>query len=87
VDLAALPGAPGRPNSAWVFDIEIDEAYRGKGYGRGLMEAAERELIGRGVTRLALNVFGYNTPAVKLYESLGFTVMSQQMAKPLRITG
>jgi ribosomal protein S18 acetylase RimI-like enzyme len=83
----ALPGSPDRPTAAWVYDIEIDEPYRGKGYGRALMEAAERELISRGVEKLALNVFAYNTPAVKLYESMGFEVMSQQMAKPLRITG
>ena len=33
--------------------------------------------------RLGLNVFGTNTPAIALYDSLGYTVTSQQMSKPL----
>jgi ribosomal protein S18 acetylase RimI-like enzyme len=84
----ALPdGTPERPDAAWIYDIEIEPEHRGKGYGRALMEAAERELVARGVDKLALNVFGFNTPAIRLYESLGFEVTAQQMAKPLRVTG
>ncbi|WP_203921383.1 GNAT family N-acetyltransferase [Rugosimonospora africana] len=79
----ALPRAPERPDTAWVFNVYIDAGHRGRGYGRAMMLAAESELVRRGVPRLGLNVFGDNTPAIRLYESLGFTVTSQQMAKPL----
>jgi ribosomal protein S18 acetylase RimI-like enzyme len=79
----ALPGAPNHLDTAWVYNVEIDEAHRGKGYGRGLMLAAEAELVHRGVTKLGLNVFGGNTTAIRLYQSLGYEVISQQMSKSL----
>jgi ribosomal protein S18 acetylase RimI-like enzyme len=80
----ALPQALERPDTAWVYNVQIDVEHRGKGYGRALMLAAEEELVRQGVSRLGLNVFGYNKPAVRLYESLGFEITAQQMAKPLR---
>jgi ribosomal protein S18 acetylase RimI-like enzyme len=80
----SLPGLDGRrPDTAWVYEVMIDPDQRGKGYGRELMLAAEQELTGRGVPRLGLNVFGDNTVARRLYESLGFAVTSQQMVKAL----
>jgi ribosomal protein S18 acetylase RimI-like enzyme len=79
----AVPGAPFHPDMAWVYDVQIDEAHRGKGYGREIMHAGERELIARGVRKVGLNVFGTNRVAIGLYERLGYEVMSQQMSKPL----
>jgi ribosomal protein S18 acetylase RimI-like enzyme len=79
----ALPGAPGHTSTAWVYNVEVDEAYRGKGYGRAMMLAAERELVQRGVNTLGLNVFGTNGAAIGLYEQLGYQIISQQMSKPL----
>ena len=75
----ALP-TQGRPQ-AWIYDIEVAEAHRGKGYGRAIMLAAERELAARGVHELGLNVFGQNTAAIRLYENLGYAVTAQQMSK------
>jgi ribosomal protein S18 acetylase RimI-like enzyme len=72
-----------RPGTAWVYMVEVDEAQRGKGYGRAIMLAAEAELVRLGVPKLGLNVFGHNTGAIRLYESLGFRVTEQQMAKSL----
>ncbi|BCJ41267.1 N-acetyltransferase [Actinoplanes ianthinogenes] len=73
----------GVPDCGFIYDIEVDEAYRGAGYGRALLTAAENELRSRGVRSLGLNVFGDNTPAVRLYESSGYRVVTQQMVKPL----
>jgi ribosomal protein S18 acetylase RimI-like enzyme len=78
----SLPGG-NHQDTAWVYDIEVDQDERGKGYGRAIMRAAETELFARGIPRLALNVFAYNTPARRLYESLGFEVTAQQMIKKL----
>ncbi|MBF9127463.1 GNAT family N-acetyltransferase [Plantactinospora sp. S1510] len=78
-----LPRPPDRPDMAWVYYVAVDPGHRAKGYGRELLLAAERELTGRGVARLGLNVHGHNTVAVGLYRSLGFEVTAQQMAKPL----
>lgn len=79
----SLPGTATHPDTAWVYNIEVSSEHRGKGYGRAIMLAAEEELKARGVDRLGLNVFGSNTTAIALYDSLGFAVMSQQMSKPL----
>jgi len=78
-----LPRTPDRPDTAWVYYVSVDPGHRGRGYGRALLLAAERELARRGVSRLGLNVHGYNTVAMGLYRSLGFEITAQQMAKQL----
>ena len=46
----------------WVWDIEIDEAWRGRGVGRAAMEFAEREARARGCREIGLSVIADNTP-------------------------
>ena len=69
--------------SAWIYDIQVDASHQGQGLGRALMDAlhdAAREL---GATSMALNVFGHNTAAISLYDSLGYSVTAQQMKREL----
>ncbi|MET0989566.1 MAG: GNAT family N-acetyltransferase [Glaciihabitans sp.] len=68
---------------AWVWSIEITEAERGRGLGRATMAEAERAALAEGYTDLALNVFGFNTAARSLYESMGYQTTSLQMRKAL----
>lgn len=72
-----------KPRVPFVFGLEVDAGHRGKGYGRSIMLAGEEECRRRGHTHLDLNVFGNNAPAIKLYDSLGYNVISQQMRKEL----
>jgi ribosomal protein S18 acetylase RimI-like enzyme len=67
----------------FIYDVEIDEAYRGKGYGRAAMALAEEQARAQGFGRIELNVFGGNEVARKLYRSLGYVETSVQMAKDL----
>jgi ribosomal protein S18 acetylase RimI-like enzyme len=69
---------------AFLYDIEIRETERGRGFGRAAMELLEQEVRGRGYDRLQLNVFGGNERARTLYRSLGFEELSVQMGKTLR---
>jgi ribosomal protein S18 acetylase RimI-like enzyme len=69
--------------SAWIFDIEIVLEQRGKGYGRALLAAAEREVVARGGDSLTLNVFGGNLVAQGLYKSAGYEITSMHMRKSL----
>jgi hypothetical protein len=46
---------------AWIFDIDVAPEHRGRGYGRALLQAAEREVEQRGVKSIGLNVFGAPT--------------------------
>jgi ribosomal protein S18 acetylase RimI-like enzyme len=67
----------------YIYDIEIDEAFRGRGLGRAAMLLAEDQARERGITRLSLNVFGGNQTARNLYHSLGYVESSIQMSKDL----
>jgi ribosomal protein S18 acetylase RimI-like enzyme len=78
----------GRPFSGdgdtwYIFDIEISKDFRGRGFGRAAMEAAEEWTRGRGGTRVALNVFGPNLVARSLYDSLGYEVLATSMFKDI----
>ena len=69
--------------SAWVYDVKVDAARRGQGLGRGLMEALHEAARDLGATSISLNVFGHNTTAIHLYDSLGYAVTAQQMKRDL----
>jgi RimJ/RimL family protein N-acetyltransferase len=62
------------PASAHVADVGIMIAreHRRRGFGRALMRAAESWALEAGVRKLELHVFPHNTPAIALYESLGY---------------
>lgn len=47
-------------------------AYRGRGYGKAVMEALERRAAAKGYTRLVLETGCVLKSAMRLYESLGF---------------
>ncbi|MCQ4082735.1 GNAT family N-acetyltransferase [Streptomyces sp. RB6PN25] len=68
---------------ARVYDVEVDEQHRGRGHGRTLMLAAERECLAAGVRSLGLNVSAGNAPALRLYTSLGYRTTTRFMAKEL----
>jgi len=72
-----------RTRGAFIYGIEVDADHRGKGYGRAIMLAGEDECRRLGYSQLDLNVFGDNSTAIHLYESLGYIVTSQQMRKEL----
>jgi GNAT superfamily N-acetyltransferase len=67
----------------FVYDISIDDAFQGRGYGRAAMRLAEDEARARGLGRIELNVFGGNAVARTMYRSLGYVEKSVQMAKDL----
>jgi ribosomal protein S18 acetylase RimI-like enzyme len=70
-------------SGAWIYDIELYEQFRGKGYGRELLRVAEEEVKRHGVSKLGLNVFGNNAIARNLYETSGFSITTIQMSKEL----
>ncbi|MFU8947851.1 GNAT family N-acetyltransferase [Mycetocola zhadangensis] len=74
----------GAPDTAFLWDIEIHEAVRGRGFGRALLAAVEERVAAEGVGALELNVFGSNVTAIALYERSGYRVVTQQMRKSLQ---
>lgn len=73
----------GNAKSPWIYDIELHESSRGKGYGRATMLAAELTVKEKGFSKLGLHVFGHNKVARGLYESLGFQTTNLMMSKDL----
>ncbi|CAM5617467.1 GNAT family N-acetyltransferase [Streptomyces atroolivaceus] len=67
----------------YVFDVEVREEHRGHGHGRALMHHAEAVTLDAGLGLLGLHVFASNTPALRLYESLGYEVTQYNLAKAL----
>ncbi|MBK6019147.1 N-acetyltransferase [Streptomyces sp. MBT53] len=72
-----------RDGKAFVYKVESDARYRGKGHGRSLMLLAEAQGIAAGLPAIRLNVFQGNTPAERLYESLGYETVTYHLYKSL----
>ncbi|MEU6808769.1 GNAT family N-acetyltransferase [Streptomyces sp. NPDC046831] len=68
---------------AFVFDVETGEHFRGRGHGRSLMLLAEAQAVAAGKDVIGLNVFAGNTPAERLYESLGYRTVQHALYKTL----
>jgi ribosomal protein S18 acetylase RimI-like enzyme len=58
--------------SCWVEDLVVAEAWRGRGLGRRLLEAAEAWARVNGATRLQLVADRDNLPALACYRRLGW---------------
>lgn len=76
------PGkATGSATAAWLYDLHVFEPFQRRGYGSGILAAAE-ELIARdGGSALGLTVVGDNEAAIALYRGNGYEVTSMAMRK------
>jgi GNAT superfamily N-acetyltransferase len=75
---------PPGSGTVWLYDVAIEERFRGRGLGRQTMLLFEEEVRRRGFTRAELNVFGGNEVARSLYRSLGYREQFVSMGKDLR---
>ncbi|MGW1192192.1 GNAT family N-acetyltransferase [Streptomyces sp. NPDC002559] len=78
------PGqASGTADSAWLYDINVFEPFRRRGYGSAILAAAEELVAREGRTALALDVVGGNEAAIAMYRHSGYEVSSMSMRKNL----
>ncbi|MFF2524628.1 GNAT family N-acetyltransferase [Streptomyces liangshanensis] len=71
------------PGVTFGFSLEIDERFRGQGYGHASMAVAESESLAAGDSVLMFNVFGGNTVAMGLYDVSGYRAVLEHRYTPL----
>jgi ribosomal-protein-alanine N-acetyltransferase len=60
-----------------IYSIATDNKFRGKGYGRELLEESIKEMKLNGIYSILLYVNIKNTPAINLYEKMGFEIIEK----------
>lgn len=68
---------------AFIYDIELDENQRGKGYGTATMAHLEAYAKEEGITQIGLHVFAHNKSALALYQKMGFEAAGYNMTKEI----
>lgn len=72
----SLSRAPGSRRRWIICNVVVEDAHRGQGIGRKLVEAAIDESVQLGAEGILLQVYRDNAPALQLYTSLGFREVS-----------
>jgi GNAT superfamily N-acetyltransferase len=70
-------------NVAFIYDLEIEAAFRGRGYGRAALAALEPLARDLGFDSIGLHVFGDNEVARTLYRTSGYVETDVTMRKRL----
>lgn len=69
----------------WLEDLYVDEAERGRGYGRALMSALAAVCVERGYRRFEWTVLDWNEPSLGFYRAIGAEPLSEWTTQ--RLTG
>jgi ribosomal protein S18 acetylase RimI-like enzyme len=72
----------GRPQG-FIAYMAVEEAFRGRGIGRALLDAAEAHAREKGLPAIALMVTEANRGAASLYGKAGYVVERLLLCKPL----
>ena len=73
----------GAGRTVWVYEIEISDRFRRRGFATRTLEAVERRARELDADKVELHVFGHNAAARALYEKLGYAPASITMSKRL----
>ena len=68
-------------NVAYVYDVLVQPEFQRSGYATLAFAALEAEAVSRGLSGIALHVFGHNAAAIALYRKLGFQPTNINMFK------
>ena len=74
----AYVGSQSCPPEADVMNVAVAPAFRRQGVGEGLMVALMDSLRAKGMESLTLEVRASNSPAIALYDRLGFTEVGRR---------
>ncbi len=62
-------------NNGFLDDIFVIPSYQGKGYGRLITQFALNKALSKGINKIETSVVEWNTRALKLYQSVGFSII------------
>ena len=69
----------------WLEDLVVDEAERGRGYGRALMSSLAAVCVERGYRRFEWTVLDWNEPSIGFYRAIGAEPLAEWTTQ--RLTG
>lgn len=61
----------------WLEDLFVDDAQRGRGYGKALMASLAAVCVERGYARFEWSVLDWNEPSIAFYRSIGAVPMDE----------
>ena len=73
----------GQGAHAFIWDFEIYEAFRRRGYASQALQAVEETIKRLGHDKISLHVFGHNHAAIALYQKMGYQATDIIMSKVL----
>ena len=69
--------------ASYLSSIGTRPGWRGRGFGRLITMALARDSLASGYDLVYLGVYAENTPAIRLYERLGFAILGSRSADML----
>ncbi len=75
--------SPSGEKFLFIYDIEIKQEFRGKGYSKSALHLTQEKACDLGVSSIGLHVFGSNEIARNLYKGFGFVETNIVMKKEI----
>lgn len=75
--------AQGPNDKGFIYDLEIQEDSRGRGYGKQAMKEIEKVARNLNLKSIGLHVFAHNQIARDLYKNLGYAETNIKMEKKI----
>lgn len=72
-------------SSTFIYDFYIEDAFRGKGYGKAAMTQLETLLSVQNIKQIKLRVAYQNQRALALYQAVGFMISGYNMSKNISV--
>lgn len=76
----AIVGSSGWNRIAIVWELHVEEGYRGRGAGRELLSAVERAAAARGYRAVSCEAQNTNVPAIGFYRKVGYAPLAVDLS-------